>query len=300
MKLFLTPILGQETPEFEVQESAELFLEAYSDEFQENFFEALKQKGIENYDKAINYLLECKRIDPSNRVVDHELAKVYLEEKQYPLAEEYSLTALRADPENLWYTDTFVKTLLKQGKSIDKVKSELPFGSSKFEENLAWVFFKRKNYEVALSILKAAKKSDFTIQLSARINDSIELKDKETTQEGLSGADEGFAASDSLEDYKNRIETLLSANSASALEKISQEALEIYPSQPYFYYAHGYALLRNAKYQEAIDTMEAGLDYLFDDDALANKMYQELAEAYNSINNSVKANMYLRKIKPGF
>lgn len=36
------------------EESAEISLELYSDEFQEYFFEALKQKGIENYDKAIN------------------------------------------------------------------------------------------------------------------------------------------------------------------------------------------------------------------------------------------------------
>ena len=31
------------------EESAELFLEEYTDEFQNLFFEALKQKGIQNY-----------------------------------------------------------------------------------------------------------------------------------------------------------------------------------------------------------------------------------------------------------
>ena len=31
-----------------------------SDGFQTAFFEAIKQKGIENYDKAINLLVKCK------------------------------------------------------------------------------------------------------------------------------------------------------------------------------------------------------------------------------------------------
>jgi hypothetical protein len=44
------------------EESAAVSLEAYTDEFQEHFFEALKQKGIENYDKAINELLVCRQL----------------------------------------------------------------------------------------------------------------------------------------------------------------------------------------------------------------------------------------------
>ena len=35
-----------------------------SDEFQELFFEALKQKAITNYDKAIEALEKCIEIDP--------------------------------------------------------------------------------------------------------------------------------------------------------------------------------------------------------------------------------------------
>ena len=34
------------------EESAEFFLEEYTDEFQNLFFEALKHKGIQNYDRA--------------------------------------------------------------------------------------------------------------------------------------------------------------------------------------------------------------------------------------------------------
>ena len=49
----------------EEQESAEVYLEEYTDEFQENFFEALKQKGIQNYDRAVDLFLKCKQLEPN-------------------------------------------------------------------------------------------------------------------------------------------------------------------------------------------------------------------------------------------
>ncbi len=80
---------------------------------------------------------------------------------------------------------------------------------------------------------------------------------------------------------------------------VSQEALDSYPLQPYFYYAYGTALNNTANANKAIEVLESGLDYLLDDDELANKMYTELSKAYTSIGNTSKANEYLNKIKPG-
>ena len=98
--------------------------------FRKFFLKPLKQKGIENYDKAANLLLKCKQLDESNRVVDHELAKVYLKSRQYPLAEEYALTALNDEPGNLWYADTLVRILQKQGKSSGKHEDGTSFWES--------------------------------------------------------------------------------------------------------------------------------------------------------------------------
>lgn len=295
---FLSP--AQETPDIDIEQSAEVFLEAYSDEFQENFFEALKQKGIENYDKAIYLFLECKRLDASNRVVDHELAKVYLEEKQYLTAEEYALTAVNAEPKNLWYANTLVEILQMQGKSIENIKADLPFEDTKLKENLALIYFKKEKYETALSLIKEIQKSNFTTDLVLKINDSIEKKQANITTSSLSMENITASTDESFEQYKLRIEDLLQTDNYEMLNEVAEEALENYPSQPYFYYALGYALNRKAKPKEAIESLETGLDYLVGDVALANKLFQELSDAYNSINNSVKANMYLRKIKPGF
>ena len=138
----------------EVEDSAEVFLEEYSDDFQEKFFEALKQKGIENYDRASNLLLDCKLIDSDNIVLDHELAKVYMADKKFLLAKEYSLNAEVADPGNEWYLHTLVDVLQKQGNSIDDVKDNVPYGHKKLKENLALIYFKMRNYRASEMVLK--------------------------------------------------------------------------------------------------------------------------------------------------
>ena len=63
--------LGSAMASGQEEGSAELFTESYTDRFQEVFFEALKQKGIENYDRAKEQLLEAKKLDPLHPVIDY-------------------------------------------------------------------------------------------------------------------------------------------------------------------------------------------------------------------------------------
>ena len=185
MVFVLTTILGMaQDQEISIEDSAEVFLEEYSDAFQENFFEALKQKGIENYDKAINLLLECKLIDSTNNVVDHELAKVYLLDEQYIVAQEYAIAALLSAPTNLWYLNTLVTSIQMQGSSLDQTNLNIPFENNKLKENLALIYFKQKNYQRALTVLADIKKSAFTKDLSTKIKDSIsKLEVKKSKEE---------------------------------------------------------------------------------------------------------------------
>lgn len=311
-KLFLIILLGitvcpittyaQEKPaEINVEESSEVFLEEYSDEFEEAFFEALKQKGIENYDRAINLLLECKRLDAKNTVVDHELAKSYYKDKNYNLARDYGVAALMSEPENTWYLKTLVEVLEKQGSSIEDLEMSSLSDNIKLQENLALIYYNKSKYEAALSVLKNLKKTTFSDDLALKINDSIEKRDEKRKKSSFSAtvvnSSEGAAT---MNGYKSRIQGLIRTNNHMILKQVAADALENFPSQPYFYYAQGFAFNKSGKHREAIEILEASLDYLVGDISLANKIYTELAEAYNGINNSVKANMYLRKVKAGF
>lgn len=288
----------EEIPEIDIEESAEVFLEEYSDDFQESFFEALKQKGIENYDKAINLLLECKQLQPNNIVVDYELAKAYLEDEQYISGQEYAITAVNAEPDNRWYLSTLVELVQKQGNTIDGIASQLSFSNTELKENLALIYFKQKKYERALEILGPLDASTFSDELESKIKDSIEKEDSKSHVAEFTVVNSGGV--DASQGYKSQIEGLIRINSNVQLLKVSEDALDNYPLQPYFYYAYGYALNKNGKNREAIEVLESGIDYLLNDISLANKIYTQLADAYTAMNNSVKANMYLSKVKPGF
>jgi len=290
-----TNLIAQEIDtEFREEESAELSLEEFTDTFQESFFEALKQKGIENYDRAINLLLECKRIDADNRVVDHELAKVYLKDRNYSLAEDHAITALNAAPENLWYLNTLVNAIEFQSASFNSVISSIPYDNPKLKENLALIYYQNKNYVAAQDVLREK-------ELSLKLSDAIEQQKIEriptTVQQKTTSASE---EDNPLVSYKNRIKELLAADNAAVLLEVSFEALEAYPSQPYFYYANGYALNKNNNHKAAIEVLESALDYMLDDQALTNKIYEELSKAHLGLNNTEKSNLYLSKIKPGF
>lgn len=296
MCLVVSTLTWHPTYAQEEQESAEVYLEEYTDKFQENFFEALKQKGIQNYDRAIDLLLKCKQLDPSNSVVDYELAKAYAMDKQYVQAQEYAVKALNAEPTDFWYLDNLLHVLEKEGSPLEAVKQDIPFANQKLQQNLALGYFKMRKYNDALKVLEGLGSSAFAEELTSKIKDSLQTKKEERT---VSPVVTSPKKDDPTAQYRSQIEQLLSASDYGQLLAISKEALDSYPLQPYFYYAYGAALNNTSNANKAIEVLESGLDYLLDDDQLANKMYSELSKAYTSIGNASKANEYLNKIKPG-
>ncbi len=70
--------------------------------FQNYFYESLKQKSIENYDKAIEAMQQCKELEPNNAVVYFELAKNYLSLKKYKEAYDNFEKVTQMDAQNRW------------------------------------------------------------------------------------------------------------------------------------------------------------------------------------------------------
>ena len=157
-------------------------------------------------------------------------------------------------------------------------------------------YFKKKKYEKAKGVLKELGNSRLATELTEKINDSLqsgqelaktptpEVKEEEST--------------DPVAQLRATIEKMLETSDNGLLE-VSQDALDNYPLQPCFYYAYGAALHRNGNSNKAIEVLESGLDYLLDDQQLANDMYRELSKAYTAIGNTQKANEYLNKINTG-
>lgn len=74
-----------------------------TDEYQDSFYESLKQKGIENYDKAIVSLEKCIKLKPNDAVAYFELGKNYLSLKEYQNAQNAFEKATQLDPKNKWF-----------------------------------------------------------------------------------------------------------------------------------------------------------------------------------------------------
>src|SRR5690606_15644296 len=143
-------VRGQE-PTLAMEESADVTTEEYSDDFQEHFFEALKQKGVENYQRAADEFLRCKKLDADNEVVDYELGRIYIKLRQYDRAEEYLLQAVEKRAE-LWYLDALFGLYELEGET-DKaiaIGKRLADSDSQYKENLVRIFANAGRYEEAL------------------------------------------------------------------------------------------------------------------------------------------------------
>jgi tetratricopeptide (TPR) repeat protein len=136
-----------QTPEDNLQEQ--------KSDFQEYFFEALKQKGIENYERAIEYLQKCILINDTESILFLELGKNYSSLRNYVLAEEALKKALTIKPDNEWILDELYSVYIKQKDYDSAVKTieQLVKYQPKYKEDLANIYAQTKDFKSALETL---------------------------------------------------------------------------------------------------------------------------------------------------
>ena len=406
------------------------------DDFQDAFFESLKQKGIENYDKAIVELEKCLKIQPNNATIYFELGKNYLEEKEYKKAYESFEKATKIDPTNRWFwvgmydvcyenkefekaitivlkliefkkeykeelvslymnTDQYDKALELINELNDQVgklemrtiyKAQIlqdpKYNSSerinlleqikknpKEESNyVALIFLYNKNNqeELAQEIAKKleleipnsdwAKVSLFKLYLknndgenavkamnfvlgSLKIDQKIKhrmlnefllfIKDKPQFDLDLEKAVSYFDTDKSVDVakelgkfYHNKkiwdkairfyeiqlrkmpddlesalllLECYTEKGDFNVIRKKAEEFVQIFPTQPQFYYYSGLAFNQKGDFKKAKDILESGLDFVIDNPELEINFYIQLGEAFNSLGDLKKKEYYFSK-----
>ncbi|MGY5851234.1 tetratricopeptide repeat protein [Salegentibacter sp. F14] len=125
-----------------------------TDEFQEHFFEALKQKGIENYEKAIIALEACLVKEPNSAVVYFELGKNYRELEEFELALENYQKALELEPREETLIEIYqtYRNIDNFEQAIVIVRKLIEYNSD-YKEDLANLYMLNEQYEKALQIL---------------------------------------------------------------------------------------------------------------------------------------------------
>lgn len=133
-----------------------------NDEFENNFYEALKQKGIENYDRAIQSLQKCLTTEPQNAVVYSELGKNHLALKHYPDAEKAFLKATQIDPQNRWYWaglyDVYYATQ-DWNKAVPVVLKLTEWKKEQYQEDLVSLYMYTQQFEKALALINELEES---------------------------------------------------------------------------------------------------------------------------------------------
>lgn len=126
-----------------------------SSEFQDNYYESLKQKGIENYDKAIISLEKCLALEPNNPVVFFELGKNYLAQKKYKDAYDNFEKVTKIDPKNRWawvgMYDVCYDTQ-DYNQAIIIVQKLIEF-KSEYKEDLVSLYMKTAQFDKALELI---------------------------------------------------------------------------------------------------------------------------------------------------
>lgn len=410
-----------------------------TDEFQEYFFEALKQKAIENYDKSVTALLKCIAIDDSESVLYFELGKNYNLLKNFGAAEEALKEAVKQEPDNEWYLDELYAAyvnLKDYRRAIKTIKQLVKFHPD-YKEDLASIYIQTQNYKDALKVLDelddelglstdrdrlrnqiynaTGRKKEQIENLKDRVDKDPEAEknylaliyrysennDEEKAYETAitlleihpesqlvhlalykfylndNKQEEAIASmktvlSSKLIDAEAKVKVLadfvrfvsenqqyeeeliaitsqLSQTNTNAktlielaqyylvkndkpkaldyylqaeikepenfglirnilllyidleqyeiAEKKSDQALERFPSQPVLYLINGVALNRLLRPQDAVDTLEMGLDYIIENAKMESDFYKQLSKAYTALKNVKKAQAYSNKAK---
>jgi tetratricopeptide (TPR) repeat protein len=125
------------------------------------FFEALAQRGIENYDKAIVAIQKCLEKEPKNPAFLYELGKNQLDAKDYVAAEITFKSAVEIDNKQRWFWnglyDVYYETK-NFDKAIGVVQKLIEFDPN-MREDLVSLYMNTDQKEKALYLLKEMEAS---------------------------------------------------------------------------------------------------------------------------------------------
>jgi len=278
----------------ETEASADISTEEVTDAFQENFFEALKQAGIEDYDRAIAALNRVPGGD-EHGAVQFELARNYRKIKRYGKAETHIRNAIRLEPGNYWYWEELLTTFRFLQK--DNWAAIQPLSTHWTDESrfpLAKALIRKKRYgeaeRVIVGVSAASRKKELEHLLvrNKEMDDPLAGDDpvNMTPPAGVADSDP-----DTVEEYRRQLTALREEGRNTEIETLARKAVSRYPLQPEFAVFYGGALNARGAYAEARKVLEEARAYLIDEkDATGRSLLRTLLDTYRALGEMPAAN----------
>ena len=228
------------------------------DKFQETFYEALKQKGIENYDRSIKALLKCIELDNSQAVIYYELGKNYVKLKNFGAAEDALKKAISKEPSNEWYLDELYGVYYElddYDKALKTVKQLVKFHPD-YKEDLAALYLRNKKFKAALKILDELDK-EFGISESRDAMRNQIYNATGNDEDRIENLEERVVSNPNNEtNYLNLIYRYSEQGNKEKAFETAQELLKSIPDSHLAHLALYKFYLDDNKHQEAIASMK--------------------------------------------
>jgi len=274
--------------------------------FQTHFFEALKQKAIKNYSKAIESLEKCYEIDSLNLAVEFELSKNKLLLKNYFEAELFINKALIKEPNNSYLLQHKVAIFRAQRnfKKAIEVQQKIVQLQPKYMDKLALLYIQNKDFKKATQLIIEIEKKALSTHRIKGFKKYLESRKILVKKAEKLIAIKNIAIELLKERYNQKkeykvLQEILNreyeANLFEALYIDSKEALELFPAQPYLYKMNGEASNKLGKYKEAIDVLTLGIDFVIDNNTMEADFYEQLSKSYEGLKQYKEALKYKQK-----
>ena len=192
------------------------------DGFEDLFYEAIQQRSIENYDKAIIALEKGKVVQPENPVIYFELAKNHLAQKKYKEAYDNFEKVTKMDPKNRWawvgMYDICYDTH-DYGQAIVIVEKLIPFKED-YKEDLTSLYMKTQQFDKALDLIN---------ELNAKFgkSDKRELYKADILKEAKYQSSEKFNLLDQIKKFPKEESNYISLIYLYSQSNQEEKALEI-------------------------------------------------------------------------
>ena len=275
--------------------------------FQNFFFDALQQKAIGNFDKAISALENCQNIKNNDKAVEFEFAKNYFELDKYYEAETYIKKGLAKEPENLYMLVLLRDIYNNQNNFKDalEVQKKILVKDPSSQLDLVSLYIKNHQIDNAKQLLIDLEKKGVLSATLLPFKESL-LKGTVLTPTSVTTSKpiEKQSAEELIKTYKKDntfavLKLLLQKLNAKkqflTLEKYSNEGIELFPAQPLVYLMNARALNQKKEYQNALGILEKGFDYIVEDSLLEANFYEQMSLSCKGMGQNVNASKYYNK-----
>ncbi len=296
-------IIAQE----DVASQEDMIIEQQQINFDTFFFEALQQKSIDNFDKAIYALEACQDIDPDNLAVLFEFSKNYFYQNKFSEAEYYGLKALQISPNNLYLIRHLKDIKLKKNdyKGAIKFQKLIISQNSEEEADLIFIYIRSGDVKSAKTLLQKLENENRLPDSFSLLKESLLQEKSLITQENeiilmpvsrLDKLKSSYRSNNDFETLKQVLNRELKTKQYLILLNDSKDAINKYPSQPFVYMVNGTALNKLSKYNEAIDILNAGLEFVVEDFFLESQFMEQLSLSHKGIGENKTATIYYNKM----